>query len=275
MNPVSDFMDKAKSLKKNPLGIIALFISMIYGFACLVLSTSINNIHGPQERLPLIWFLIGYPILILIAFIYLVVFHHEKLYAPSDFKDESNFIMIMDRKKRKKRIQNEVDAIKEEINEDKTTDSTTKGLEFKTTNLIAENEKTIENKYLTAERFALSAFGKDRNLQVKRQYKIVGPNKKSLEFDGVAYGNGKLYGLDVKLTRHRYLSKILRQRLIDDIKYYTSNNTELNIDLVFIIVTESDNYESLERELQELIADQQVEVDIIVYNLNYLKKRFC
>lgn len=91
-NPVTEFMDKAKGLTRNPLGIIALFVSLIYGFACLVLSTSLDNLKGQEERLPLIWFIILFPLLILIAFTYLVVNHHKNLYAPSDFKDEKNFV---------------------------------------------------------------------------------------------------------------------------------------------------------------------------------------
>lgn len=91
-NPVTDFMDKANGLTRNPLGIIALFVSLIYGFACLVLSTSLNNLHGQEERLPLIWFIIIFPLVILIAFILLVIYHHKKLYAPSDYKDEKNFV---------------------------------------------------------------------------------------------------------------------------------------------------------------------------------------
>jgi hypothetical protein len=87
-------MDKAKGLSRNPLGIIALFVSLIYGFACLVLGTSLNNLHGEFERLPLIWFIILFPILILIGFFYLVVKHQNKLYAPSDYKDESNFVTV-------------------------------------------------------------------------------------------------------------------------------------------------------------------------------------
>jgi len=91
-NPLNDFVAKTKGLTRNPLGIIALFISLIYGSACLVLSTSVNNLNGPNERLPLIWFIILFPILILIAFTFLVIKHHQKLYAPSDFKDEKNFV---------------------------------------------------------------------------------------------------------------------------------------------------------------------------------------
>jgi len=91
-NQVTEFLDKAKGLTRNPLGIIALFVSLIYGFACLVLSTSIGNLHGQEERLPLIWFIILFPLLILGAFTYLVIYHHKKLYAPSDYKDEKNFV---------------------------------------------------------------------------------------------------------------------------------------------------------------------------------------
>ena len=72
-----------KGLTRNPLGIIAFFVSLIYGFACLVLGTSLNNFHGAEERLPLIWFIIFFPVLILIAFTYLVIYHHKKLYAPN------------------------------------------------------------------------------------------------------------------------------------------------------------------------------------------------
>jgi hypothetical protein len=87
---MKDFITQAKGLTKNPLGIIALFISLIYGFACLVLGLSSSNLNT-DERILLIYFLIGFPILILITFIFLVVKHHKKLYAPSDYKDEKNF----------------------------------------------------------------------------------------------------------------------------------------------------------------------------------------
>jgi len=89
---VENFMKNAKGLTRNPLGIVALFISLIYGFACLVLSSSLSNLIGVNERLPLIWFVIGFPILILISFILLVIYHHEKLYAPIDYKDEKHFV---------------------------------------------------------------------------------------------------------------------------------------------------------------------------------------
>lgn len=87
---MKEFMNQSKGLTKNPLGIIALFISLIYGFACLVVGFAGTNLTS-YERIILIYFLIGFPILILGTFIFLVVKHHKKLYAPSDYKDEKNF----------------------------------------------------------------------------------------------------------------------------------------------------------------------------------------
>lgn len=87
---MENFITQAKGLTKNPLGIIALFISLIYGFSCLVLGLSSDSLAS-NERILLIYFLIGFPVLILITFIFLVVKHHKKLYAPSDYKDEKNF----------------------------------------------------------------------------------------------------------------------------------------------------------------------------------------
>jgi hypothetical protein len=114
-NPVTDFMEKAKGLTRNPLGIIALFVSSIYGIACLVLGFSLNNLHGSEERLPLIWFVILFPLIILIAFTYLVVKHHKKLYAPSDYKDETHFTDTFDTEKyfiEKKEVSSDLDRVK-------------------------------------------------------------------------------------------------------------------------------------------------------------------
>ena len=87
-----EFGETAKSLSRNPLGIIALFIVLVYGFASLV--TLFSGSFTPSERQPLIYFLIAFPILVLIVFAWLVSNHSGKLFAPSDFKDEDNYVKM-------------------------------------------------------------------------------------------------------------------------------------------------------------------------------------
>ncbi len=86
------FGETAKSLARNPLGIIALFIVLVYGFASLV--TAFAGSFTAGERLPLIYFLIIFPVLVLGVFAWLVSKHSGKLFAPSDFKDEENYVKM-------------------------------------------------------------------------------------------------------------------------------------------------------------------------------------
>ena len=75
--PLKSFSDAAKGLSRNPLGIIALFIVLVYGFASLV--TAFASSFTANERLPLIWFMVLFPVLVLAVFAWLVRNHSEKL----------------------------------------------------------------------------------------------------------------------------------------------------------------------------------------------------
>jgi hypothetical protein len=87
---LSSFSTAAKGLARNPLGIIALFIVLIYGFAAITLGASSS--FESEERLPLVWFLVLFPVLVLFVFVRLVTAHHEKLYAPGDYKTDEGFL---------------------------------------------------------------------------------------------------------------------------------------------------------------------------------------
>jgi CheY-like chemotaxis protein len=87
---VTSFTTSARHLARNPLGIIALFIVLVYAFASLVVGFS--NKLTSTERLPIIWFLILFPGLVLFIFAWLVSCHHAKLYAPADYRQDSAFI---------------------------------------------------------------------------------------------------------------------------------------------------------------------------------------
>lgn len=91
-DPTKSFGETAKGLARNPLGIIALFIVLVYGFASLV--TAFASTFSSSERLPLIWFMVLFPVLVLAVFTWLVSKHSEKLYSPGDFKNEDNWVKM-------------------------------------------------------------------------------------------------------------------------------------------------------------------------------------
>lgn len=85
---------KLGEVARNPLGIIGLFISLIYGFANWMLGSTANTLVV-HERIIIIWFIVLFPVLILIAFCYLVVYHHGKLYAPKDYNKDESFLQTL------------------------------------------------------------------------------------------------------------------------------------------------------------------------------------
>src|ERR1700752_2731909 len=90
------FGETAKSLARNPLGIIALFIVLVYGFAALV--TAFTGSFSIAERLPLIYFLVIFPIIVLGVFAWLVSRHSASLFSPGDFRDEKNYVDVINRR---------------------------------------------------------------------------------------------------------------------------------------------------------------------------------
>ncbi len=86
---IKEFSESAKGFTKSPLGIIALFIVLVYGFASIVVGFG----HGLNDHIePLIYFMVLFPVIVFSGFLWLVAKHHNKLYGPSDFKDEENFL---------------------------------------------------------------------------------------------------------------------------------------------------------------------------------------
>jgi hypothetical protein len=72
--------------------------------------------------MPLVWFLVAFPVAVLVLFGWLVSAHHEKLYAPSDFRSDDVFLkraqtqrhsaeLLADGEELKKRIREMVEEL--------------------------------------------------------------------------------------------------------------------------------------------------------------------
>ncbi len=86
-----ELAESAQGFTKSPLGIIALFIVLVYGFASLVVTFGQNlTVHITL----LVYFLVIFPVIVFFGFLWLVSKHHNKLYGPSDFQDEDNFLRM-------------------------------------------------------------------------------------------------------------------------------------------------------------------------------------
>ncbi|MEQ8266783.1 MAG: hypothetical protein RH982_06285 [Parvibaculum sp.] len=81
----------ASWMVRNPLGIIAAFISLIYGTSATLLGVAVNDITEKNQTV-LVWFVVLFPCAVLIVFAWLVAKHHKKLYAPHDYRSDDGFL---------------------------------------------------------------------------------------------------------------------------------------------------------------------------------------
>lgn len=298
---MNDFMKNAAGLTKNPLGIIALFISLIYGFACIVLSTSLTNMVTQDERLPLIWFIILFPILILLAFIFLVVNHHEKLYSPGDFREDNSFIRALNgkgiKKKQKKeaKILEEAETVTEKGNstedeanhpnkeeEQKQTQSETNSSEetsnnhnTKATGLrTIEDKESLVNKFSNAENWVATELSLKYNMAFKTN-QVIASKYGQFELDAIGNDNKRAIIAEVKYWESNKSIKPLKITIQDFLRKYQKLEALFGINKEFkiIIALVFDNLENInKRELSLFVNEINENVIVEFYDYRELKK---
>jgi hypothetical protein len=82
-------IDKIKKVS-NPLTIIAIFAAL----AEINSTVALGLVQNEMQEI-FIWFIIGFPTLLILLFFVTLNFNPKVIYAPSDFKDEENFIKTM------------------------------------------------------------------------------------------------------------------------------------------------------------------------------------
>jgi DNA-binding transcriptional ArsR family regulator len=77
-------------LIRNPLTIIGAFAAIAEGAGAAVLPLIDKSLQSTY-----IWFIIGFPTLLVILFFATLNFNNEVLYGPGDFKEESNYVKFI------------------------------------------------------------------------------------------------------------------------------------------------------------------------------------
>src|SRR5215208_3382221 len=82
-------IEKIKAVN-NPLTIIAIFAALAE-----VAGTVALGIVAKEMQIIFIWFVMLFPTLLVVLFFVTLNFNPKVLYAPSDFRDEENFLNVL------------------------------------------------------------------------------------------------------------------------------------------------------------------------------------
>jgi hypothetical protein len=276
------FLEKATSFVKNPLGIIGLFIALIYGAAVTVSGASSHLTE--DQRWVLIAFAAVFPNIVLGVFYRLVTKHHSKLYAPSDWRDERLVFGPQTVEVRQAREQAEVREIvasdsargsDEVAGGDRTValpDGERKALP---PNRIAQLHLLVRE----AEDLVFARLAKEFQRPIYRDVQIEG-RIRSAGFDGVMPDAPKrLVGFEVKFVRHVKNVRNQLESLLATVALAAENALQvysLPFELILILVTDDANAEQQERIKQVaaemLAALHGVRTEVRVYSLEELRQ---
>lgn len=210
-----EILKGAKDFTRNPLGIIALFICLIYGFSCLLLNSSAEKLTG-TERWPLIVFIVVFPIMVLTAFYRLVTNHHVKLYAPSDFKDDKTFLRTLSPEEQEKKLEKE---IKESLGESECEDVSESCTRPSSEHIANNSEREKRRDEYRRFREELQAIENKVIKMIASEYKVeavrnIGIGDTDSRFDAMLSTTEPLTFIEVKVLRSPALMNIILDRLL-------------------------------------------------------------
>lgn len=263
-SPVDEFGKTAQRLSRNPLGIIALFIVLIYGIAGFVFGMASASLQ-PNERLPIVWFLVLFPCAVLIAFYLLVTRHHTKLYAPQDFPEADGFFRAMTPDEQKNRLEQEIRESESIV-----------GGEGKTTAAEKDGDRifkavAVRHDWVIAEELAFREIESEFGATVKRSV-AAGPDQ---GLDGIFIHKGRLTAIEIKYVRgHQW-----RQSVEYALKHIQSAVEKIKPvqDFVLVLVTERIPPERRESELsrvRERLASTSLQIQLRIYDFAELKTKY-
>ncbi|OBA00644.1 hypothetical protein [Halomonas sp. G11] len=264
---------------KNPLTVIAIFaaIAEISGTTVLPFIDSKN-----QETY--IWFLITFPVFLVSSFFLTLNFNHRVLYAPSDYKYESNFLKMFDKaspEEQEQKLREEVaessevceEAVDNTPNESTETSINSQNLYRKSN----KNQQLMANVTL-AEKLAVNSLAKKLNLQFKTDVKVQ-INKRQIFFDAVSYNGDEIHAVEVKLFRSQLASSARFDKILLETenfqRYFSENGSKKLILHLYAVVDnpEIDKHKLKER-LERFNSRYDVDARLEVVSLDDLQNEW-
>ena len=265
-------MERIRRSIRNPLSIIALFASLSEVTATGVLPlipTSLQNIF--------IWFVMGFPVLLVGLFFYTLHKRHHVLYAPSDYKSDESFtgLALRIRSQNPEEIKHKkIDEIKDFDFEVEPTSSNETGLVVKS---FINNPKV---QYFLAEELAIkkltSQYG-DR-FAANKVFEISGSK---YYVDGIINTSDELSFFEIKYfprlktplsglgKTYNYFSEIY-----DKIKSIYDSDSTVIFNIVIVTGIDDDEKKTLRARIDEFLKNKSIKINISIMDYESLKEDY-
>lgn len=277
---MKEVLEGAKGLSRNPLGIIALFVALVYGFASLLLGLASSNLTC-GERLPLIWFVVLFPVLVLAAFYRLVTTYHAKLYSPRDYRDDATFVKTLSPAQQAARLEAEVEVVQGKPEPERAIDEAQVSPAQVPSEPTASDRSVNELRTRLREADRLGLLKVEAKHGVLLQTQVAFGEDKSVAFDGIAASEGDYLVVEVKYLRDAWISiqrlqEILLRALAAEALLRRRGDTR-KLRLLIVFVVERDDgtgLSRLEQKVSSVLRTSALPVAFEAYYFDQLKREF-
>jgi hypothetical protein len=270
---------------KNPLTIIAMFAAIAE-----ISGTAVLPFISAENQGTYIWFLMIFPLLLIIVFFLTLNFNHKVLYAPSDFKDEENFFKSFkpaspverDEKFREQAREVAEDAtvptapeIQPPQMEPPPPSPTASSVPYFT---MSDRVVSLQARYSLAEDLVLNKISRETGQGIRRDVSFGLPGtKERFVFDGVIIDNKNVTAVEIKYMQSLVSVKKRVSDVINRVSRIQQAHPQLHsssFTLVVVLVTEKPESEHsvIASKATEAIGITPFPVHIRVFNLSQLEK---
>ena len=256
-------IEKIKKVS-NPLTIIAIFAGLAE-----ISGTVVLPLLSQESQLIYLWFLMGFPILLICLFFLTLNFNYKVLYAPSDFKDEGNFLKLFG----KPTFEEKIEKISSELDdsEEETQENGVQINELKYRELIRRNATST---HYMAEELVMTKLESEFDSVDKEV--MFRPGKFQFLFDGIAKKKDRVFAIEVKYVKDEKTVRNIRHSMNKIGKAFSdlSENEKKSISVLFALATDlkGEELEGVRVSVADLCKQQAFSCDYRMFNLEELER---
>lgn len=272
---------------KNPLTVIAMFAATAEVSGAIVLP-----FIAPENQATYISFLMFFPVLLVLIFFATLNFNHKALYAPSDWKDESNFFRRFSQateEEAQRKLNDEVAAAEATTNSsaaegqrnspgEQQTNQREALLEPPRADPTQLNRERVE-RYSAAEKAAIAKLATDLSLPFERNVVFHPTRSRRVIFDAVAIEQEKIIAVEVKMILSDFPTRSSSDRMLLEAEKVAKSIKDSGREFVLHYVAVLDNAtidgSKVESRLRQHLNEYELNIKLHIFTAEELGGQFA
>ena len=227
-----------------------------------VFTIGLDKLTSNSERLPIIWFLILFPILVFLGFSYIVIFIPRHLYGPGDYRDDNGFLKAT-AKEFEKNINKEVNEIGNSVN-----------AIINDPKIGKVSSKQVAQKIEAAQLIGIGAAEKYLGIILKQDMKYKTRSGENIYIDGYGIKDGHLFLVEIKMTGDEaWRGQVERgiAQLRTEITHIGVELSEVSLLLVVLLLKKSNE---IEEKIKDYVHEIAPFIECLVVDYPESKDKF-